>query len=232
MRIQVLHLIEGAARAEGLAVVIDVFRAFSVAPYVMAGGAKKIIPVADIETAYRLKEAHPDYLLMGERDGRIQPGFDYGNSPYAVRRVDFTGRTVVQTTSAGTRGIEAALGRAEQVLTGSFVNAGAILRYIRREDPQVLSLACMGVYGRSRGEEDEACADYLISRLEGRAYDFAATVEALRQGRGRQFFDPALASAFPPGDFDLSLDLDRFDFVLKVVHDRQDGLPYLRRIDI
>ena len=231
MQIRVLHLIEGAAQARGLAVIIDVFRAFSVAPYVMAGGASRIIPVADIQTAYRLKQAHPDYVLMGERDGRIQPGFDYGNPPYAVHRVDFRGRTVVQTTSAGTQGIVAALGSAETVLTGSFVNAGAVARFIRRRGPPILSLVCMGVFGRSPAQEDEACAEYLLAVLQGRPYDFAATVQALRAGRGSQFFDPAQAETFPPGDFDLSLDLNRFDFVLEAVHDPNDELPCLRRVD-
>jgi 2-phosphosulfolactate phosphatase len=100
-----LSLVEGSKEARGLTVVIDVFRAFSTAAYVMANGAEIIHPVGSLEEAFRLRELHPDWVLMGEREGKKVPGFDYGNSPYEVSGVDFTGRTVVQTTSAGTQGI-------------------------------------------------------------------------------------------------------------------------------
>ena len=53
--VKILHLIEGAKMAEGLTVIIDVFRAFSVEAYLFAHGADKIFPVADIELAYRYK---------------------------------------------------------------------------------------------------------------------------------------------------------------------------------
>ena len=56
MNIKILHLIEGARSAVGTTVVIDVFRAFSMEAYMMAQGAKKIIPVGDSEIAYKLKE--------------------------------------------------------------------------------------------------------------------------------------------------------------------------------
>ena len=56
MNIRILHLIEGAREAKGLTVVIDVFRAFSVAAYAFAGGAAKIIPVGELDIALRLKE--------------------------------------------------------------------------------------------------------------------------------------------------------------------------------
>lgn len=74
MEIRILQMLEGAKKAEGLTVVIDVFRAFSVACYAFANGASRIIPVGAIEDAYLLKEQHPDYILMGERGGVIQPG--------------------------------------------------------------------------------------------------------------------------------------------------------------
>ena len=63
MEIRILQMLEGAKKAEGIAVVIDVFRAFSVEAYLFAGGAKKVIPVADENLAYRLKAEHPEYLL-------------------------------------------------------------------------------------------------------------------------------------------------------------------------
>jgi 2-phosphosulfolactate phosphatase len=70
LEICVLQLVEGAREASGVAVIIDVFRAFSTACYVMANGARSIIPLGDLDEAYRMKMLHPDYILMGERDAR------------------------------------------------------------------------------------------------------------------------------------------------------------------
>src|SRR5512139_2519438 len=118
MNIEILQLIEGARKAAGLTVVIDVFRAFTTACYAIAQGAERIIPVGDLDLAYDLKRENPRYLLMGERKGRRPPGFDYGNSPTEIEAADFTRRTLVQTTSAGTQGIANAC-RADEIITGS-----------------------------------------------------------------------------------------------------------------
>ena len=143
MNVNILQLLDGARQAVGLTVIIDVFRAFSTACYVFGNGAERIIPVGGLELAYRLKREHPDYLLIGERGGERPPGFEYGNSPSEVEQVDFTGHQVIQTTSAGTQGIANAT-QADEMITGSFCNAGAIARYIRRRQPDEVSLVCMG----------------------------------------------------------------------------------------
>jgi 2-phosphosulfolactate phosphatase len=131
MNIQILHLLEGARQAAGLTVIIDVFRAFSTACYVFGNGAERMIPVGDLELAYALKCQNPRNLLIGERGGERPPEFDYGNSPADIEHVDFTGRTVIHTTSSGTQGIANAT-QADEIVTGSFCNAGAIVRYIQR----------------------------------------------------------------------------------------------------
>ncbi len=75
MEIEILHLLEGAKKARGLTVVIDVFRAFSTACYAFQGGASKIYPVGNIEIAFQMKKNNPDFILVGERNekktGRI-----------------------------------------------------------------------------------------------------------------------------------------------------------------
>ena len=67
MRIRLLELLPGAAAATGLTVIIDVFRACSVACYAVAAGAERILPVDSVEDALALKAAHPDYLVMHAR---------------------------------------------------------------------------------------------------------------------------------------------------------------------
>ena len=105
MKIDILQLLDGARSARGLTVVIDVFRAFSVECYALSGGAKTIYAVGDIDQAYALKRLHPDCVLAGERGGAKCPDFDVGNSPSELMKMDIRGKTLIHTTSAGTRGL-------------------------------------------------------------------------------------------------------------------------------
>jgi len=221
MRIERYSLISGARRARGLAVVIDVFRAFTTAAYVMANGAERIIPVGGLEEAFELKRFHPDWVLMGERGGVRVEGFDFGNSPFEIKGVDFTGKTVIQTTGAGTQGLVNAV-RAEEILLGSFVMADAIVRYVRRTQPEVVSLVAMGSGGAEPSEEDELCAIYIEEALEGKIIDFSEVRRRIRESpSGAKFFDPSLRQ-YHEEDFLMALELNKFDFVLRVV--KKDGL--------
>ncbi|MBN2334521.1 2-phosphosulfolactate phosphatase [Candidatus Bathyarchaeota archaeon] len=223
MEILRLSLVEGANQARGLAVVIDVFRAFTTAAYVMANGADRIIPVGSLEEAFRLRELNPGWLIMGERGGKKVEGFDYGNSPYEVSGVDFTGRTVVQTTSAGTRGIVNAADADERLL-GSFVMADAIVAYIMRRNPETVSLVAMGWGGKVRSPEDESLAEYIEKKLCGEEPDFPEMKRLIREDpQGAKFFDPAQPE-FVEGDFHCAMDLNRFGFCLRVVEAPQ---PYV-----
>lgn len=213
----------------GLAVIIDVFRAFSVACYCMGNGAEKIIPVADIGFAYKLKEKKPDYLLIGERQGKKQPGFDFGNSPASLENEDFTGKTVVQTTSAGTQGIVKAV-NADQIIAASLVNAPAVVKYIRAEKPAVVSLVCMGNAGISTAEEDLLCAEYIKNSLENLPYNLQDGINRLKHSNGRRFFDPANSGWAPERDFYLCTDLGRFDFVLRA--EKKPGLLHLIKVSL
>ena len=96
-----MSTVSGAREARGLAVIIDVFRAFTTAAHVMANGAERIVPVESVEESFELRGRHPDWIQIGERGGIRVEGFDYGNSPYEVSLADFSGRTVIQTTGAG-----------------------------------------------------------------------------------------------------------------------------------
>ena len=229
MNIKVLQLIEGAKQATGVTVVIDVFRAMSVEAYLMAGGADKIIPVGDINLAYQYKKEHPEYILIGERHGKICEGFDFGNSPSQVQGYDFGGKTVVHTTSAGTQGIANAL-HAEKILTGSLNNAAAIANYIKALNPEEVSLVCMGLEAKAPTEEDTLCANYIKSILEGKTMEFSKEIEELKSTSGAKFFDKAQQDVFPEEDFYLSTKVDIFPFVLELVQ-QEEGPAYMKKID-
>ncbi|GBC60109.1 2-phosphosulfolactate phosphatase [Desulfonema ishimotonii] len=227
MKTEIHHLIEGARAATGVAVIIDVFRAFSVACYAFGNGAARMIPVGDAETAYRLKRENPAFLLIGERGGKKLPGCDFGNSPAEIEPLDLRGKTILHTTSAGTQGIVNAV-QADEVITGSFVNAGAIVAYLRARTPDVVSLVCMGESGRSASDEDTLCAEYLRAALNGVPADFEAIRARLRRApSARKFFNPSATWA-PERDFALCLSLDRFDFVLRA--EREKGMWVLRKV--
>ena len=229
MDIDILQLIEGAKQAQGLTVIIDVFRAFSTACYVVRNGAVEIIPVGDIDQAYQLKEENPDYILMGERAGVIRPGFDYGNSPTQIEHVDFAGKKIVQTTSAGTQGIVNATG-ADEIISGSFVNAAAIARYIRQQNPDVVSLVAMGWAGVESSEEDVLLAHYVRDLLTGNPTDLDDITEKLKKAKSAQkFFDPTMDWA-PERDFELCTKYNCFDFVLRV--EDVNGLQRFVRLDL
>ena len=229
MEIQILQLLDGARQARGLTVIIDVFRAFSTACYAYHSGAAKIIPVGSIDLAYRLKKQNPDYILLGERNEQKPEGFDFGNSPSQLVAEKITGKTLVHTTSSGTQGIANATNAAE-IITGSFVNADAIARYIQQQNPAVVSLVCMGYACEYPTDEDTLCAEWIKNELEGQPNDFAAMVEIIRTGSGARFFDPEKQSWSPQADFELCLALNRFDFVLKVENDGK--MNHLKRIDL
>lgn len=210
-----LHLLEGARNAKGLTVIIDVFRAFSLACYMAHNGADKIIPIASIDDAYRLKEQNPDYILVGERNERIPVGFDFGNSPTHILDHDFTGKIILHTTSAGTQGLVNAIQATERI-TGSFVNAPAIVSYIKSRNPVNVSLVCMGYSMLYSTEEDTLCAEYIKSCLENEDGRFDEKKDLIRKTSAQRLFDPANQEFSPSSDFDLCMDLGRFDFILKV----------------
>ena len=229
--IRLLDFVEGARQATGLTVIIDVFRAFSTACYLFDQGAKTVIPVGRRETARALQQQHPDYILIGERGGQKIPGFSYGNSPAEIDGVTFEGKTVVHTTTNGTQGLINAQAAAE-VITGSFVNAGAVVAYIQAKQPDIVSLVAMGMGAGRPAEEDTACAHYLKAQLtNGHTPDFEAIKDDLRTSHtGLKFFDPGVTWA-NERDFDLCLTLDKFNFVLQT-QPYQNGLLSLRKIEV
>lgn len=229
MDIRILELIEGAKHAQGLTVVIDVFRAFSLECYLFARGAKEILPVGDINEAFALKREDPDRILVGERHGKKCEGCDFGNSPSQTEGFDFTGRTVVHTTSAGTQGVANAL-YADEIITGSLVNARAIAAYIRAQAPETVSLVAMGTDGIKSAQEDVLCAEYIRSLITGESFDIDARAKALRHGSGQKFFNPDTQEVFPEKDFAMCIDYDKFPFVIRIEHD-ESGRAVSRRID-
>ncbi len=222
MKIIKSDFVAGAEAAEGIVVIIDVFRAFSTACYCLHGQAARLLPVGSVAEALSLRHRLPNTVLLGERGGKKIEGFDYGNSPTEVQSADLKGKHVIQTTHAGTQGLVKAA-KADEVLTGAFVNAKATARYILSRAPERVTLVRMGWQAETPSDEDNLCADYLECLLTGAAFDEASVWPLLRASPcSARFFDPAKPWS-PSTDFDLCLTLNRFDFAL-AARTGSDGL--------
>lgn len=228
------HGLVGAGQAEGIAVVIDVYRAFTCAACMVHLGAKDLVLWAEPEEVLELKRQQ-GYLAVGEVRGRKVPGFDLGNSPTRILdagREFFAGRTVAQRTSAGVTGAVAAAQTSEYLILGSYVTASAIARYIRQlaPAPVVVSLVAMGGRGQVITPEDDGCADYLEHLLTGRPYDHLETVRRIIEHECTQQFLRGDQSHYPPSDPLYCLQRNLFDFVL--VAELQAGELRARRVNV
>ena len=233
MDINILHLLEGADQAQGLAVVIDVFRAFSLECYLFSRGVRKIYAVGREKTAWDLKGQHPEYVMAGERGGVILPGFDYGNSPSQTENADFQDKVLIHTTSAGTQGlVHTCAAGADEILTGSLVNASAIASYIKKRKPGTVSLVCMGNSGIAPAPEDELCARYIKSILTGEPIEMGPEILSLvNEPTVAKFFDTRWKDVFPVKDLIMCLEYDRFPFVLKATQYSEDIFE-ITRVDL
>ncbi len=227
MRIIRESLFQGAERAQGVTIIIDVFRAFTSTPLFFHLGAQKVIFVHNPDEAFSLKSDRNDMLLAGEVDDQLIPGFDLGNSPSEIVQKPlgfFKGRIVVQRTTAGVIGVISALTKAETVILGSYVMARAISRYILSQNtlPEVVTVVATGTYGITKAPEDEGCADYLEHLLTGNHYDHLETLKNIIFDEAAQKFIRGDKSYFPREDPIFCLQRDLFDFVL--IASKENGL--------
>lgn len=230
MKIEILEFVEGARKAIGITVIIDVFRAFSVGCYAIDAGALRIIATADVEGAFQLKKKYINSILVGEREEKRIEGFDLGNSPTEIIKTNLHGKTVIHTTTAGTNGLVSAT-NADVVITGSIVNAGAIVRYIKALNPSNVSLVAMGYRATYSAEEDLLCAEMIEDGLTDKNSFSETRIAELQYTSGSRFFDAKNIEFSPPTDFFLCTMRDRFNFILKAER-RFDGNIDLMKVDI
>ncbi|MGF1923451.1 MAG: 2-phosphosulfolactate phosphatase [Bacteroidia bacterium] len=133
-----LHLY---AIEDSIVVVIDILRATSSITYGLENGADAIIPVAHVEDC--LKFSDKGYLLAAERNGEVVKGYDFGNSPFSYTKDKVDGKTIVLTTTNGTKAMHMAQERAHMVVVGSFLNLTSLSDWLKAQDKNVL-LLCAG----------------------------------------------------------------------------------------
>lgn len=227
MLIEIHEFIEGARKARGVTVIIDVFRAFSVACYASDAGAARIIATGNTDSAFKMKDLYRNSFLAGERDEKKIPGFDIGNSPTEILQNNIAGKTLIHTTTAGTAGLVNAV-NAEILITGSIVNASAVAAYIRKLDPHHVSLVAMGYRGTVSAEEDLLCARMIRDGIRGEMSSREQELRNLKFSSGRRFFRPENLDFSPPTDFFLCTMADRFGFILRAEPSGEGNIELFR----
>jgi len=173
---------EDAAAPVGI--VVDVIRATSSIAQALASGYERVLCCAEIDEARRLREELGDEAVVGgEREGVVVGGFDVGASPVEFAR-EPRARTLILTTTNGTRAILTAASRCEIVLLGSLLNLGALVEAARTHGGDVAVL-CSGFKG-SFALDDAYCAGRIVAALGGAHSDAAAGAALI----ARAFPDP------------------------------------------
>jgi 2-phosphosulfolactate phosphatase len=203
----------GSPDGPRVAVIIDAFRAFATACYVLDRGPDEYFLATSSETVARLARQAANPLLIGKPELGADLVYAIPNSPTRALEVSIVGRTVIHRTQAGAKGVVEAAG-VEIVLAAALVNTSATARTLRGIAPSALTLAPMGHEGVTPTLEDDLCGVAITSHLEGEHFDLAQFVPALREGSGRYFFGDDQWQ-YPREDFERCTARDRFDFAIR-----------------
>lgn len=217
-----------AADVRGAVVVIDTIRAFTTAACAFAAGAAAIVLVDDVDQALEFKAAHRGVLAMGEDRGLRPDGFDLPNSPAIVGAADLGGRTIVQRTSAGTRGVVAARS-AGRLWAASLVCASATARAVAAAGLGPPSYVITGWFADrpERAARDDVLTAELIERARlGRPLESAVTAEAVRRSEEAVHTLALGDGHVHPDDVEIAVQVDAVHFAMEV--HREDGQLVLR----
>jgi 2-phosphosulfolactate phosphatase len=206
--------IEGARKARGVAVVIDVLRSFTVSAYALAGGARECLLVRTVDEARALAARMPRSVISAEEEALPVPGIAISNSPTQVHAAELKGRILIQRSSAGTQ-VMSALHEVEGMFAASLVVARATAQACLLRRPSTVTLIASADH-----PEDHACAEYIEGLLRGDQRDLGRLLEPLRSSARFQRVTRGDWPGFPATDLDLSLIADRFDFAMPAT--RQD----------
>jgi 2-phosphosulfolactate phosphatase len=214
-------------RVRGVAVVIDVLRAFTTAAWAFGLGAERIVLSDDVDEALKLKASIPGALAL--KDSEPAEGFELSNSPIELQAFGgLAGRTIVQKTTAGTVGAVAAKA-AEHLYCAAFLTASATAAAIRDSGAGEVYYVITGSDGAA--EEDRACAEYIAALVQDAETDVTLFLRRARESNAARLIRrrvEAGSAGVHEGDIAACLDPNRFDFAMRARE--EDGLLVLRRL--
>jgi len=165
---------EGLAAAS-LAIVVDVLRATSTIAQALDAGYERVLCVAEIDEARRLRESISGSLVGGEREAQRIEGFDVGASPREF--LEARASTLILSTTNGTRAVLSAAAQAGEVVLGSLLNLEAVARHASRQGGDV-AIVCAG-FKDAFALDDAYCAGRIVALLDGERTDAAVAAERL-----------------------------------------------------
>lgn len=174
MRVHVAFIPDEATAAP-TAIVIDVLRATSTIAQALAAGYERVLCVPEIDDARALRAELPDSVVGGEREATRIVGFDVGASPREF--LEPLARTLILSTTNGTRSVAAAAERCDVVLLGSLLNLDAVAAAARGRGEDV-AILCAGFKGRF-ALDDAYCAGRVVQLLGGEPTDAAVAADAI-----------------------------------------------------
>ena len=198
-----------------LTIVIDAFRAFATAGYVLEHNPTSYLLTNKCSVISRLSLNLTNPITIGKPEKSSDLIYDIPNSPTRVLGLEVNGRNVLHRTEAGAKGIISAQD-ADTILAVGFINADATVKYIKTLSNPHITILPMGHEGTTPSLEDQICAKYIESLIYGTKIEISSYLHELRKGPGRYFFSKDQWQ-YPQADFERCLELRRFNFAIKAV---------------
>lgn len=197
-----------------ITVVIDVFRAFTTASYVLARSPANYFLATKQEVILQLASRNNAHVVIGKNEkGTENQIYDIPNSPTRVLDVAIFNHNILHRTNGGANGILNAQ-NTDLILAAGFVNASATVNFIKKQSLSTINIIPMGHEGKIPSLEDDLCAKYIGKKLMGEHFDITPYISALKEGPGKYFFSEDQWQ-YPRSDFERCLEIDRYNFAIK-----------------
>ncbi len=198
-----------------VSVIIDVFRAFTTAAYVLERYPTTYMMTTQSEVISRLASNLMNPLMIGKAEQGTDIIYHIPNSPTRVQGTEITNRNILHRTAAGAKGILLAQ-NADIVLAVGLVNADATVEYIKTLTNPKITIIPMGHEGTTPSLEDHLCALYMEGLIYGEKINLTPFMPVLREGSGQYFFSEDQWQ-YPCEDFECCLETGRFDFAIQAM---------------
>ena len=194
-------------------VIVDAFRAFATASYVLERKPQQYIYVTKSSVLVKLASNFNNPLFIGKNEIGENINYNIPNSPTRVTEIEVADRVVIHRTEAGAKGILGATD-ADVVLAAAFVNASATTKYIRRLSEPTVTIIPMGHEAMKPSIEDDICAQYIQFLIDDKQFDLKPFIPELKKGPGKYFFAKDQWQ-YPREYFKRCLDTNRFNFAIR-----------------
>ena len=213
MQVNIEHGIEGAkvavSRNDSI-IIVDAIRASTTYVNAFAKGAVRIVPCSSREHLEKKMKLYPAALRSGERLCKKIEGYDLGSSPEEMSKSDLTGKTILSSTTNGSRMVVAS-SKSSLVVMGSFCNSSAVVDFMKAKS-QNISIICSGRLGEEV-IEDTLCAEYLEHKFSNSSKKFHMTSKEIAVECQSSPSYEMLMTAGLQNDFEFCMEIDSHDMV-------------------